>query len=324
MYTPLEWAEHHDYQMVILENVVDIQYWRPLPGWLLSWKNLGYDYKFVHFNSMFAWPTPQSRDRVYFVAWKQGNRRPDLRITPQAFCPACAKDVESIQSWKHGRKKWGKYGHAGQYVYRCRDCAGEITPYYFAAATAIDWSRPIQRIGDRKKPLKEKTLNRIASGLEKFAHEPFLIRLNHLHPQAISVEAPWPTQTTYDDTALVAPPPFLLDHVAEYHPRSLNQPMSTIVGGGNHQSLVISPAWLLSYYNHGQLSSIDDVVPTVTTLERQALVTATATETHVEDCGFRTLEPHEIQAAMAFRRTISSLVPAASRSSNWAMRSLRQ
>ena len=187
MYTPLEWAEHHDYQIVILENVVDIQYWRPLPGWLLSWKNLGYDYEFVHFNSMFAWPTPQSRDRVYFVAWKQGNRRPDLRITPQAFCTVCAKDVEAIQSWKHGRKKWGKYGRAGQYVYRCRDCAGEITPYYFAAATAIDWSRPIQRIGDRKKPLKEKTLNRIASGLEKFAHEPFLISLNHLHPQAISV-----------------------------------------------------------------------------------------------------------------------------------------
>lgn len=77
--------------------------------------------------------------------------------------------------------------------------------------------------------------------------------------------------------------------------------MSTIVGGGNHQSLVIPPAWLMTYYNNGQMAPIDEPAPTVTTLERHALVTATAgQQVRVEDCGFRMLEPHEIQAAMAF------------------------
>ncbi len=338
MYTPLDWAEYHDFQLVILENVEDIQYWRPLQGWLLSWKNLDYDYEFVHFNSMFAWPTPQSRDRVYFVAWKKGNRKPDLRITPKAYCVHCAKDVGSMQAWKHPLKKWGKYGRAGQYVYCCPLCTREVFPYYYAAASAIDWQQPIQRIGDRKHPLKEKTLRRITDGLEKFAGDPFsipmtrsqdrlrdmvqepfptqtatetqglvvtppfLVSLNHTQTQVSSVQTPWPTQTTYDDTGLVVPSPFLLDQTGEYRPRSLGLPMSTVVGGGNHQSLVIPPAWLMTYYNNGQFLSVDEAVPTVTTLERHALVTATSEKPQVEQCGFRMLHPQEIQAAMAFPR----------------------
>ncbi|HET8840565.1 MAG TPA: DNA cytosine methyltransferase [Ktedonobacteraceae bacterium] len=128
--------------------------------------------------------------------------------------------------------------------------------------------------------------------------------LNHARTQATSIfKASWPTQTTWDETALVSPPPFLMDHVAEYRPRSLQRPMSTIVGSGNHQNLVIPPAWLLAYYSDGQLSSIGEAISTITTLERHALVTAATSqmqELHAEDCGFRMLEPREIQAAMAF------------------------
>jgi DNA (cytosine-5)-methyltransferase 1 len=76
--------------------------------------------------------------------------------------------------------------------------------------------------------------------------------------------------------------------------------MSTLVSGGNHQSLVIPPAWLMTYYHNGQLSPVDEAMPTVTTLERHALVTATDERRRAEDCGFRMLEPYEIQAAMAF------------------------
>jgi len=41
-------------------------------------------------------------------------------------------------------------------------------------------------------------------------------------------------------------------------------------------------------------------IPTVTTLARHALVTAPSSIPAIEDCGFRMLAPHEIQAAMAF------------------------
>jgi DNA (cytosine-5)-methyltransferase 1 len=333
MFDPLRWAECHGYETVILENVVDARYWVMWDAWLLAWQNLGYDHEIVYLNSMFAHPTPQSRDRMYVVAWKRGNRKPDLAIRPLAYCPTCGCDVEAVQSWKHPTRRAGKYRQ--QYVYRCREHACEVTPYFYPASAAIEWSRPIQRIGDRAKPLKEKTLARIAYGLEKFAGHPFSIpmtrvqdRLRDLREEPFPTQTatetqglvltlshdgghenrvypaesrPLPTQTIRDDIALVTPP-FLIDHIAEYRPRPITGPMSTIVASGNHQSLVLPPAWLLSYYNHGTFEPVSEPVSTVTTLERHALVTAPCEKPRVEDCGFRMLEPSEIQAAMAFPR----------------------
>jgi DNA (cytosine-5)-methyltransferase 1 len=97
--------------------------------------------------------------------------------------------------------------------------------------------------------------------------------------------------------------PFTLDHVHEYRIRSLTDPLSTLVAEGNHQSVVIPPTWLLSYYQNGQMVPVETPMPTVTTLERHALVTASEGEKiRIEDCGFRMLKPHEIQVAMAFPR----------------------
>lgn len=332
MFDPLRWAECHQYPIVILENVVDARLWVMWDGWLHAWRNLGYDYEIVYLNSMFAHPTPQSRDRMYFVAWKRGNRKPDLTIRPLAYCATGAHDVEAVQSWKNPLKKYGKYRR--QYAYLCPDHASEVTPRYYPAASAIDWARPVQRIGDRKRPLKEKTIERIAYGLEKFAGHPFSIPMTRVQdrlrdmvhdpfPTQTATETtglvltlsragdhanriypagqrPLPTQTIRDDLALVTPPPFLIDHVAEYRPRSIQQPLSTVVAGGNHESLVIPPAWLMTYYNNGAFASVNEATPTVTTLERHALVTAPGEKPRVEECGFRMLEPHEIQAAMAF------------------------
>lgn len=101
-------AEYHDYNIIVTENVVDAAKWRMWDAWLASMHALGYDHEVVYFNSMFAWPTPQSRDRLYVVFWKRGNRKPDLEFRPVARCSTCVKDVESIQTWK-SRKKWGRY-----------------------------------------------------------------------------------------------------------------------------------------------------------------------------------------------------------------------
>jgi DNA (cytosine-5)-methyltransferase 1 len=54
----------------------------------------------------------------------------------------------------------------------------------------------------------------------------------------------------------------------------------------------------MSYYNNGQMVPVSHPVPTVTTLDRCALVTGQ--DIAVEDCGFRMLASKEIQAAMAF------------------------
>lgn len=309
MWTPLVFAEKHHYPMVILENVVDAYEWVLFNAWKAAWKALDYQYAFVFFNSMFAHPTPQSRDRMYFIAWKKGIRKPDLAICPTAYCPRCEKDVQAQQVWKN--PLWqddpdlrrGKYRQ--QYVYHCPNCVTrEVTPYYYAAANAIDWSHLPQKISERKRPLKKKTMERIAEGLKLFADQPFTVCLSREDTRVAPIIRPLPTQTQFDDTGIVTPP-FLIDHVAEYRLRSIEQSMSTIVGGGNHQSLVLPPAWLLSYYKNGGLTPVDEPVSTVTTLERHALVVGETVDnvpTRVEDCRFRMLAPHEIQAAMAFPR----------------------
>lgn len=308
MWTPPRWAEQHQYPVVILENVVDVHLWAPFDVWLQAWRSLDYEYEFVNLNSMFCHPTPQTRDRLYFVAWKKGIRKPDLKICPLAYCRHCGKDVPSVQSWKNPAKKIGKYNQ--QYVYRCPECAKQVTPYYHAAANAIEWSLPTQRIGDRPKPLTEKTMQRIAYGLQKFQFQdgshasvpPYLVNLEHSECRPARVDQqPFPTQTCYDATGL-AVPPFILDHIAEYRPRRITDPLSTVVAGGNHQSLIMPPgnSYLMTYYNNGALVPVQHATPTVTTLERHALVVSEQRQPSVEDCGFRMLTPGEIKAVMAF------------------------
>ena len=142
-------AEYHKYNLIIVENVVEARQWVMWDAWLHAMHNLGYEHKCVYLNSMHALPTPQSRDRMYVIFWRKGNMAPDLNFCPKAYCKSCGKEVESIQSWKNSKKKFGKYRQ--QYIYRCPRCTNEVEPYYYSAFNVIDWSKPGERIGDRKK-----------------------------------------------------------------------------------------------------------------------------------------------------------------------------
>jgi site-specific DNA-cytosine methylase len=68
-----DFAEVHRYNAIIVENVVDARDWVMWPAWLHAMELLGYNHKCVYLNSMFAHPTPQSRDRMYVVFWRKGN-----------------------------------------------------------------------------------------------------------------------------------------------------------------------------------------------------------------------------------------------------------
>lgn len=216
MWDVVRFAEYHRYRVVIVENVVDAYDWIPFPAWLESMHLLGYEHEIVFFNSQFAYPTPQSRDRMYVVFWQKGLPKPDLNFCPPAPCTHCGKVVESRQTWKgmgkSGFKKWGRYKK--QYIYTCPDCRNEVTPFYFAAMNAVDWSVPAERIGDRKKPLKDKTLQRIQYGLDKYGRSPLIIspRYNHgiNHRVHDAANSPLPTQPTDSSHAVVYP--YLFQH----------------------------------------------------------------------------------------------------------------
>lgn len=378
-------AEYHRYEAVIVENVVEAAKWVMFPAWLQAMTLLGYDYQLVSLNSMHA-PTinapraPQSRDRLYIVFHRKGQRRPDVTPSPIAWCVQCRRDVAAVQAWKNGRTV-GRY--RAQYIYLC-PLGHTVEPYALPAAAAIDWTMPGLRIGDRAKPLSAKTLARIEAGLRKYGAEPFLsIRRGEMNAsrisslddpmasvcasgnhhglvvpvegrdgkQARSTVEPLRTMTARAETALVVPyygnasttsssdepigalttrdryalvvpsggtwregarhsgEPFSTvttretDGVAfiatlkgdTSRPWGVDEPLSTVQANGNHHMLVRHNS---SKGDGGEMCTpASEPTRTITTHGHQSIVSI---ERQVEDATFRMLEPHEIQAAMAF------------------------
>lgn len=171
MWDVVRFSEHHRYRAVIVENVYEITRWPPFHAWLAAMQALGYRHRTVSLNSMhaqaFGPPAPQSRDRVYVVFWRSGDTAPDLDkiLRPKAWCGRCDAVVESRQAWKPGRTV-GRY--RSQYGYACHLCGDAVQPGWLPAASIIDWSLLGERIGDRTKPLADKTRVRIAAGIARY------------------------------------------------------------------------------------------------------------------------------------------------------------
>jgi DNA (cytosine-5)-methyltransferase 1 len=342
-------AEVHRYRAIVVENVPDARHWVMFDAWLMAMHALGYAHQCVYLNSKFAHPTPQSRDRMYVVFWQKGNRAPDLEIRPSAPCGRCG-DVEAVQSWKPGRN-WGRYGR--QYLYCCPRCGTAVEPYYFAALNVIDWSLPATRIGDRKTPLRPKTLARIAYGMERFGRQPLVVHTRMTHAvrnavvintshgamdarsqsallamptqttaqelgialppllvpagsnpgHAVPATEPTPTLTTSDRLAVVVPPSALVTlrdmKVTPQLVRPVTDAMGTQVATATQDFLVSRAPFLLQYYGQSDASGLDAAVPTVTTVDRNALVEPGPVP-DIDDCHFRMLQPDEVRGAMAF------------------------
>lgn len=280
--------EYHRYDAIVVENVVEAaSRWPMWRSWLLGFDDLGYQVEVVcansmHFPSGRSGLAPQSRDRLYVVAWPKGRTAPDLALRPPAWCDRCEREVRAMQAWKrHDRPRIGKY--RAQYVYRCphRECRHSVVePYVAPAAAAIDWTRRGQRIGDRSRPLSENTMRRIRIGLARFASGTTEV------PE--SRAGAWPGV----DAALVVPyygtgvafpaseplhtvptrDRFRLAFVAELRgggstARSVRDPLATISTSGNNHRLVVPPV------------EVPDVM----------------------DCTSRMLGIDELKAAMGFR-----------------------
>lgn len=328
----VEFAEYHRNPIVIVENVVDIRYWTHYEDWLQSMVNLGYNFKTLYLNSMF-FGAPQSRDRWYTVFWLRGNKAPDLDFRPEANCSKHGQ-IRAVQAWKKPESPWGRYGKRHQYLYRCPHCGEEVVPGFRPAYDVIDWSLPVQRIGDRKAPLKEQTRERILAGLRKFSHRPIVVDLAYNHADTGKVKGlddALPTQTARQTLALVIPflihyytrsgayssireelptvtpdprfglvvPPFISVQRTSQPPTSIDDPLLTVVGGAQHHMLVI-PAFVMSYYGSSPTyAALDEPLPALRTVSHEALVIPSPEELY-EDCGFRMLEPHELKLAMTF------------------------
>jgi DNA (cytosine-5)-methyltransferase 1 len=112
------------------------------------------------------------------------------------------------------------------------------------AAECIDWSLPCPSIFERKRPLAEKTLWRIAQGIRRFVvetPEPFIVEVNHgkRDPRCSSVHSPLGTVTATQRGRAVVAPTLIQTGYGErpgQAPRvpGLHKPLGTCVGGQKH------------------------------------------------------------------------------------------
>ena len=305
MWDVVRFTEHHRYRAVVVENIIETYHWPPFRSWLMAMQSLGYDHQVVWLNSMHAQaaglPAPQSRDRMYVVFHRSGDRRPDVGRwqRPQAWCTDCGSVVSAVQSWKNPAKQAGRY--RAQYFYRCPNsrCRHKVVePGWLPAATVIDWSLPGQRIGERTRPLAAKTRARIAAGIARYWAQPLAVPVEARDGKTAAIlDAALRTQTTRLETALVVPaggtwnttaapvsapvrtrtardpdavdmPPFMAElrgGGSTHCP--VTEPLCTVTAGGNHHAL-IAP-----YYGCAVPRPAGQALPTVTTVERHALLT---------------------------------------------------
>lgn len=201
------------------------------------------------------------------------------------------------------------------------------------AAEIIDWTLPCPSIFDRAKPLAEKTLRRVALGVQRHvieARHPFVVRIDG--------EAAIPTliQTGHGERDGQAP-----------RVPGLHKPLGTIVAGGQKHAVVA--AWIAKHYGGvvghgperplGAITAIDhhglgqaslfpapverpfrvaevrafltayysgpgdkgqsllEPLRTATTRDRLGLVTVAGAEYQITDIGLRMIQPHELLAA---------------------------
>ena len=134
-----------------------------------------------------------------------------------------------------------------------------------------------ESIFTKKKPLCEKTLERIYAGLIKFVaggkerHEEFMMRYNSARPQDTvkSLDVPCGVITTENRFAKVKcqflSKQFSGDPMSKN--QSIDRPAGTVTCKDHH-------AFVTAYYGNGFNQSVDEPAPTVTTKDRIALVTS--------------------------------------------------
>lgn len=268
-------AEHHRYMAIILENVVDAYRWDQFEAWQMAMRSLGYRMQIVWLNSMHAQigglPAPQSRDRMYIVMWREdlaSKDHPGPNVgkwtRPMALCREHG-EVQAVQAFKKA-EQWGRY--RAQYLYRCPVCWTVIEPGWLAAETIIDWSLPAPRIGDRAKPLAEKTRERIRRGIERY-WSPLVVKAagntydgvttGSGYLRVSEVDHPLPVQMGSAEHGL-AVPPFLSQFRERDRNTPITDPLNTVVADGANHALVVN---LVSGADESRSRPVSEVLPSI-------------------------------------------------------------
>ncbi|MBL4761264.1 MAG: DNA cytosine methyltransferase [Gammaproteobacteria bacterium] len=187
------------------------------------------------------------------------------------------------------------------------------------AGDCIDWSVPGQSIFGRKRPLVEKTMIRIARGMQKFIIDddnPYIVphqghhtasfineHANSSSQRIIDIQKPLPTicaQVKGGHFSLVSA--YLIRYFGNGFANSIKQPIPTIMAGGGGKSALVT-AFLVKYYGadkHGQALNVP--LDTITTNDRFGLVTVKGIDYQIVDITLRMLLSRELYTAQGFTK----------------------
>lgn len=261
----LRWAGLVRPRVIMLENVEEFQGWGPLNRshrpirkkkgetfhrFICQLEKLGYQ---VEFKELIAadYGAPTKRKRFFMIARCDG--QPIVWPEPT-----------------HGPRDNAKV------------IAGELKPYV-PAADIIDWSIPCTSIFERKKPLAENTMRRIARGLQKFVinnPDPFIVQVNHSGDgfRGQEIKEPMPTLTAKHGFGLVTPYITQIGQTGFTNDRNkpLTEPITTVVSKNEH--CLIAPT-LIQYHSETtedgvRAGGVKEPIATLDTSNRYGLVSA--------------------------------------------------
>ncbi|PBO13092.1 DNA cytosine methyltransferase [Aeromonas salmonicida] len=271
----LRWAAQVRPRVIMLENVEEFQTWGPLL--IDSEGNARPDpaKKGRTFNSFIN----ALRRQGYKVEWRE------LRACDYGT-PTIRKRLFLIARRDGAAIVWPKPTHGAPDGAEVK--AGKLQPWH-TAADIIDWSIPCPSIFERKRPLAENTLRRIAKGLERFvinAAEPFIVKCNHTSTRTVydcfrgqGINEPLQTVTASPGFAVVQPTlaPFITECANASHQRNMpaDEPLRTICAQvkGGHFALV-SPV-IARQFGRSVGQSVEEPLGTVMAkADKSQLVTA--------------------------------------------------
>ncbi|MEC5261821.1 DNA cytosine methyltransferase, partial [Bacillus amyloliquefaciens] len=189
--------------------------------------------------------------------------------------------------------------------------SGKLKPWR-TASEIMDWSLETPSIFNRKKPLSENTMRRIARGIQRFvidSKKPFvigergnsLIQMGYGDPEGrrvLDLKKPLGTITAGGNKFAIATSHLIKLRGTCRDGQTVTNPMSTITAGGLHVGEV--RAFLTKYYGSDTGQALSDPLHTVTTKDRFGLVTIKGENYQIADIGMRMLQPHELFAAQGF------------------------
>lgn len=237
------WAERVRPNVIMLENVEEFKGWGPV--------DLDGNPYPEHKGETFDKWVKQLRKLGYRVQWKE------LKACDYG-APTIRKRLFMIARCDGEKIVWPEPTHGKE--------GSGLLPYR-TAAECIDWSIPCPSIFERKRPLADNTMSRIARGIQKFvidSDNPFIVNLTHHGRDRVeSLEEPFKTITGANrgEKALVSP---VISRIGQTGGKGLysndaRTPLTTVPSKAEH--LLITPH-ISRQFGQGTGRPVDGPAPT--------------------------------------------------------------